>query len=79
MVAIKHNPPHGGPADTDITKVVENAANDYMAKNMEGVKRVGLEEALKAPTTKRHDYITPYVDDLAAVVDMDVIRNPACP
>lgn len=71
----KYNPPHGGPADTDITKVVENAANDYMAKNMEGVKRIGLEEALKAPTTKRHDYITPYVDDLAAVVDMDVIRE----
>lgn len=71
----KYNPPHGGPADTDITKVVENAANDYMAKNMEGVKRIGLEEALKVPTTKRHDYITPYVDDLAAVVDMDVIRE----
>ena len=71
----KYNPPHGGPADTDITKVVEAAANAYMAKNMEGVKRVSLEEALKAPTTKRHDYITPYVDDLASVVDMDVIRE----
>ncbi|AHI25584.1 phosphoglucomutase, alpha-D-glucose phosphate-specific [Komagataeibacter xylinus] len=71
----KYNPPHGGPADTDITKVVENAANDYMAKKMEGVKRVSFEDALKAPTTRRHDYITPYVDDLAAVVDMDVIRE----
>lgn len=71
----KYNPPHGGPADTDITKVVETAANDYMAKKMEGVKRVSFEDALKAPTTKRHDYITPYVDDLAAVVDMDVIRE----
>lgn len=71
----KYNPPHGGPADTDITKVVEAAANAYMAKNTEGVKRVSLEEALKAPTTKRHDYITPYVDDLASVVDMDVIRE----
>ncbi|WP_339076993.1 phosphoglucomutase (alpha-D-glucose-1,6-bisphosphate-dependent) [Acetobacter sp. AC2005] len=71
----KYNPPHGGPADTDITKVVEAAANAYMAKNMEGVKRISLEEALKAPTTKRHDYITPYVDDLASVVDMDVIRE----
>ncbi|ARW48360.1 MULTISPECIES: phosphoglucomutase (alpha-D-glucose-1,6-bisphosphate-dependent) [Acetobacter] len=71
----KYNPPHGGPADTDITKVVEAAANAYMAKNMEGVKRVSLEDALKAPTTKRHDYITPYVDDLASVVDMDVIRE----
>lgn len=71
----KYNPPHGGPADTDITKVVEAAANAYMAKNMEGVKRVSLEDALKAPTTKRHDYITPYVDDLASVVDMDVIRK----
>ena len=71
----KYNPPHGGPADTDITKVVEAAANAYMAKNMEGVKRISLEDALKAPTTKRHDYITPYVDDLASVVDMDVIRE----
>ncbi|GCE82707.1 phosphoglucomutase (alpha-D-glucose-1,6-bisphosphate-dependent) [Komagataeibacter diospyri] len=71
----KYNPPHGGPADTDITKVVEGAANDYMAKKMEGVKRVSLDDALKAPTTKRHDYITPYVDDLAAVVDMDAIRE----
>ncbi|WP_395371496.1 phosphoglucomutase (alpha-D-glucose-1,6-bisphosphate-dependent) [Komagataeibacter diospyri] len=71
----KYNPPHGGPADTDITKVVEGAANDYMAKKMEGVQRVSLDDALKAPTTKRHDYITPYVDDLAAVVDMDAIRE----
>lgn len=71
----KYNPPHGGPADTDIIKVVEAAANAYMAKNMEGVKRISLEDALKAPTTKRHDYITPYVDDLASVVDMDVIRE----
>ncbi|GBR47331.1 phosphoglucomutase, alpha-D-glucose phosphate-specific [Acetobacter pomorum] len=71
----KYNPPHGGPADTDITKVIESAANTYMAKNMEGVKRVSLEDALKAPTTKRHDYITPYVDDLAAVIDMDIIRD----
>lgn len=71
----KYNPPHGGPADTDITKVVEAAANAYMAKNMEGVKRVSLEDALKASTTQRHDYITPYVDDLASVVDMDVIRE----
>lgn len=71
----KYNPPHGGPADTDITKVVESAANTYMVRNMEGVKRISLEEALKAPTTKRYDYITPYVNDLAAVVDMDVIRE----
>ncbi|GCD58905.1 hypothetical protein NBRC3277_1480 [Acetobacter pasteurianus NBRC 3277] len=46
-----------------------------MAKKMEGVKRVSLEDALKAATTKRHDYITPYMDDLASVVDMDVIRE----
>ncbi len=71
----KYNPPHGGPADTDITKMVEDAANDYMVTNMKGVKRVSHEDALKASTTKRHDYITPYVDDLAAVVDMDIIRE----
>ncbi|AQU88833.1 phosphoglucomutase, alpha-D-glucose phosphate-specific [Komagataeibacter nataicola] len=71
----KYNPPHGGPADTDITKVIENAANDYMAKGMQGVARVSFEQALAAPTTRRHDYINPYVDDLAAVVDMDIIRE----
>ncbi|MFT9376825.1 phosphoglucomutase (alpha-D-glucose-1,6-bisphosphate-dependent) [Komagataeibacter saccharivorans] len=71
----KYNPPHGGPADTDITKVVETAANDYIGKNMEGVKRIDYEAALQSPTVQRHDYITPYVNDLAAVVDMDIIRD----
>ncbi len=71
----KYNPPHGGPADTDITKVVETAANDYIARNMEGVRRVPYETALASPTVRRHDYITPYVEDLGAVVDMDIIRD----
>ncbi|MCE2574471.1 phosphoglucomutase (alpha-D-glucose-1,6-bisphosphate-dependent) [Komagataeibacter sp. FNDCR2] len=71
----KYNPPHGGPADTDITKVVEAAANDYIARNMNGVRRVAYETALASPTVQRHDYITPYVEDLGAVVDMDIIRD----
>ena len=71
----KYNPPHGGPADTDITKVVEAAANAYIGRKMEGVNRISFEDALKAPTTKRHDYITPYVNDLGAVVDMEIIRQ----
>ncbi|MCE2563813.1 phosphoglucomutase (alpha-D-glucose-1,6-bisphosphate-dependent) [Komagataeibacter sp. FNDCF1] len=71
----KYNPPHGGPADTDITKVVETAANEYIRKKMEGVNRISFEDALKAPTTRRYDYITPYVDDLGAVVDMEIIRQ----
>ena len=55
----KYNPPHGGPADTDVTGKVEKQANAYMAAGMQGVKRMPYERARKAPSTHLHDYITP--------------------
>jgi len=70
----KYNPTNGGPADTDITSVVQDAANAYLKAGLKGVKRVPIEQAMKAATTKEHDYVTPYVNDLGNVIDLDAIR-----
>ncbi|MEI6285111.1 MAG: phosphoglucomutase (alpha-D-glucose-1,6-bisphosphate-dependent) [Bacillota bacterium] len=71
---IKYNPPNGGPADTNITKWVADKANEYMKNGNSGVKRMVYEKALKQPNVHEHDYITPYVEDLKNVIDMDVIK-----
>jgi phosphoglucomutase len=70
----KYNPPNGGPADTDITAGIERAANNYLQDGLKGVKRIPYERARKAACVHRHDYISPYVADLANVVDMEAIR-----
>jgi phosphoglucomutase len=71
----KYNPPNGGPADSDVTKWIENKANELLTEGLKGVKRIGYEQALKAATTHRHDYVSAYVADLANVIDMDMIRG----
>jgi phosphoglucomutase len=70
----KYNPPNGGPADTDITGGIERAANGFLEEGLQGVKRMAFERARRAANVHRHDYITPYVADLAEVVDMEAIR-----
>jgi phosphoglucomutase len=70
----KYNPPNGGPADTDITGAIERAANRYLENGLDGVKRIAYQRARRAACVHRHDYITPYVADLANVVDMEAIR-----
>ncbi len=72
---IKYNPPNGGPADTDVTGWIAGRANELLANDNRDVPRQRLEEALNAATTVRHDYITPYVEDLRNVVDMRAIAN----
>ncbi len=72
---IKYNPPSGGPADTRITKWIEDRANALLAANLEGVKRLPIEHARRASTTHRHDYIEAYVSDLHNVIDMDAITS----
>jgi phosphoglucomutase len=57
----KYNPPHGGPADTDVTGAIARRANAILAAGADRVGRVSLARALAADTTPRHDYITPYV------------------
>jgi phosphoglucomutase len=71
----KYNPPNGGPADTDITGAIERAANRYLETDLNGVKRIPYERARKASCVHRYDYITPYVADLANVLDMEAIRG----
>ncbi len=69
----KYNPPHGGPADTDVTKVIEARANAILEDNLAAVQTIPLQEALKAESVQLYDYITPYVNDLEQVVDMKII------
>ena len=71
----KYNPPHGGPAGSDITGWVQDRANALLAGGLAGVKRIPLSRALAAATTHRHDYRTPYVDDLRNVLDLDAVRS----
>jgi len=71
----KYNPPNGGPADTDVTTWIQNRANDLLKNDNKEVKRVSYETAIKAKTTHTADFITPYVRDLAQVIDMQAIAN----
>jgi phosphoglucomutase len=71
----KYNPPHGGPADTRITRWIEEQANALLFDGLRGVARIPYGRAHTAATIHRHDYIGSFVGDLGAVLDMDSIRN----
>ena len=71
----KYNPPHGGPADTDATRWIEDRANALLADSLAGVRRIPFSRARKAATTAAHDYLGTYVDDLSSVVDLEAIRS----
>jgi phosphoglucomutase len=70
----KYNPTHGGPADTQVTRVVQERANALLRAGNAAVRRVPLARAVAAGLVRRHDFVTPYVDDLAAVVDLEAVR-----
>lgn len=72
---IKYNPPHGGPADTDATGWIERRANALLADTNRSVRRLTARHALAARTTEEHDFVAPYVADLANVIDMEAIRR----
>ncbi|HEX4047844.1 MAG TPA: phosphoglucomutase (alpha-D-glucose-1,6-bisphosphate-dependent) [Elusimicrobiota bacterium] len=71
----KYNPTNGGPADTTATKWIEGEANRLLAGGLAEVKRVPYARALKAPTTRPHDFLAAYVDDLGAVVDFEPVAG----
>lgn len=71
----KYNPPQGGPADTDVTDWIQHRANGLLRANNRSVKRIAYAAALRAPTTHEDDLLSPYVDDLTAVIDLDAIRS----
>jgi phosphoglucomutase len=68
---IKYNPPHGGPADSDVTAVIEKRSNEILRGGLRDVKRVPYERALGK--VARHDYVTPYVAALGEIIDMPAI------
>ena len=71
----KYNPTNGGPADTDITRWVENRANALIEGGLKEVRRMPFAQARKAAGTREHDYLDAYVADLANIVDFDLIRS----
>jgi phosphoglucomutase len=71
----KYNPPDGGPASPETTKTIEDRANALLQSGIKDLKRIPFERALKADTIKEYDYITPYVEDLKDIIDMEVIAG----
>ena len=85
VVTPSHNPPtdggfkynlsNGGPADTDVTDSIQDRANELLRGGNKDVRRIDFKAALKASTTHEEDFVTPYVQDLANVVDLEAIRS----
>ena len=71
---IKYNPPQGGPADTQVTKWIEERANSLLAARLHGVKRMAPAQALRGPSVHRHNYVGSYVTDLQAVIDFTPLQ-----
>lgn len=69
----KYNPPNGGPADTDVTSVIEAGANSYLMNSLDGVKSVSVEVALCK--VQQIDFITPYVKALSTIIDMELLQR----
>ena len=70
----KYNPPNGGPASSQVTKTIEDRANELLADGLKGVRRLSAAHARAADTTSTYDFLDSYVGDLASVIDMDAIR-----
>ena len=71
----KYNPPNGGPADVDITSWIQQRANELLHNRGDSIKRTPFARAVKADSTHEQDFVLPYVEDLANVVNIDVIRG----
>ena len=71
----KYNPPSGGPADTTATKWIENRANEHLKDGLRSVKRIPYARALNSDTTRKYDYVSSYVNDLGAVIDMGTVAG----
>ncbi len=71
----KYNPSNGGPADTDVTTWIEKQANEFLASNLSEVQRMPFSAARRAATTHAHDYVTSYVEDLGAILDLELIAG----
>ena len=73
MAASNTTPPHGGPADGDVTKIIEDEANALLEEDLRGIKRVHLAQARAANCVRSYDFVTPYVAGLGEIVDLEAI------
>ncbi|MBZ2163068.1 phosphoglucomutase (alpha-D-glucose-1,6-bisphosphate-dependent) [Alteromonas stellipolaris] len=71
----KYNPPHGGPADSDVTTKIQNRANELIAEGNKDVKRIDIRSVRAKNLVREEDFMEPYIDDLAQVIDMQAIAN----
>lgn len=71
----KYNPPHGGPAESGLTKAIQDRANELLEDGVAQIKRLPLQKVLSLPGCRAYDFVTPYVEALAGIVDMDAIRS----
>src|SRR5436189_2244841 len=69
----KYNPPNGGPADTDVTRWIQDEANGLLEAELAGMQRVPIDEARSATTG--HDFLGNYVADLEHLIDMSAIAS----
>src|SRR4030043_1218777 len=72
---LKYNPPHGGPADTSITRWIEDRANTILQSGLKEVRKIPYEKAVKTGHLHQYYYITSYVEDLKNVIDLEIIRS----
>jgi len=70
----KYNTPNGGPADTDVTSVIEKRANEILANHLEDVRALSFEKAMVSAFVRPYDFLTPYVEALPQIVNIDAIR-----
>lgn len=71
----KYNPPNGGPADSDVTKIIQDRANEILNDNYDDIEQWDFTEAMESDLVEEYDYIQPYVDDLKNVLDLDAIAK----
>ncbi|MFO7594980.1 MAG: phosphoglucomutase, alpha-D-glucose phosphate-specific, partial [Desulfocurvibacter africanus] len=71
----KYNPPHGGPAETTVTKWIETRANELLAQGLSSIPRLDFDKAVAQGRARAYDYVRPYVEDLANVLDMQAIAK----
>ncbi len=71
----KYNPPNGGPADSDVTTIIQNRANEILKNGLNEVEKVSYEEAMKSNLVEEYDFISPYVEALAEIIDMQAIKD----
>ena len=71
----KYNPPNGGPADSDVTKIIQDRANEILNDNFDDIEQWDFQEAMESDFVEEYDYIKPYVDDLKNVLNLDAIAK----